>query len=1255
MKNSIGDIYRLELIRNNNDSGYMHFLESDNVYFMMDYFDFLEERKMCGDDTGYIELCDNNRFDDIEVTENANDNVSVSKTSLALYELLRENEKPQEPFEIESVSDMPFICIVQVYMSEYQGEGRNISIDEIDEILMSYKKQLSDKINEKFSDNGIFSIYQTLHSEDFCIVIRSNQIQKIYEAIVGVMGIKTSFGQRLFFTYSNIGIACCSKGKMSDEGVPGEFLNLSPAVIAANKEVRFSVRFKVEASVVQKVREIATKTQKAYLEKINGVFGRYDLVIRMNISEFVQLYPYLCRDKQGYFTEQRKGKKIDNRFINEQIEGISGEPSKVEFITDEKYVLIKEIVEEIIRGNIRTLNSRILVNLEEEPDSGTRTGINKTVGNQIVEEKESWSNVKTEKITQEREALMKMYRDFQDKYGNRFLLKRRWHGELKHMLERLIHSYENLAYEVDSHANWYICSQYLRNLFENMNYYMEHTSENDEKAVRAFLENFQSFINAFEKYTHLLHGMNQHTAQAPHYHVVASIDGQKFLIAYEEYITYIHEAYRQKNWDEVNVSNVCREKRSKVRMLVYPDTSLYKVDMKPILYCDVVKKGKRDDAEITNLSLCRVPMFEYFMRPYDLIPLLTHEIGHQMLILNRTARNQFLITNIMRAIGCEFAYQVQILGKTEERSVTYDLMGEMLCRHFAEAMEKAYKEKNPEWEQYVLIHLPASIMDFMKELVGHSSYNSIEGRYGIGTLNWDEVMNDFAQIINEISIESFTDGNIEKYKQKRENLLERLAAIDCLARKQDIDQEDLKKRIMVLCDELLNMVNENYVLLGTYRIRQGELMNKKVSELEETFLEHAELIEKNMETVESDLPELLKTSKIKQYLELISRLCFLKKNACEAEIGKNDGKLTEIMKNVAKEVKEDFEGKLVNGNQYMVYDREKREKASNLEINNVEQSLKNYIKVFKKLKNEKINDLVDGEQQLYKEVCADLVMCHYLGFTAFGYFRMSISLAGDLNSYQITKKEEFSKRRLMEVLSVLLVNEGAEVNKKSMRSSGEEVFLIQVSALGKQIKCCVNKELNKAKENIRKEIERRYIDGDEQKELQFENLEKFFEIWYEQIRLMQDAINNDMAITWNGTICAELCKDDSPMFPTKEVRLLYRREINMFRKVYQFLEAWSELVKRAEITVDSITGERKEWFRINTSYWEHINSVYKNSMKPEKLHEVVTRVVNYYNSTDCLKNDRTNYEKMKDMLQFTQDFYYYNRFRCQREEENANE
>lgn len=62
---------------------------------------------------------------------------------------------------------------------------------------------------------------------------------------------------------------------------------------------------------------------------------------------------------------------------------------------------------------------------------------------------------------------------------------------------------------------------------------------------------------------------------------------------------------------------------------------------------------------------------------------------------------------------------------------------------------------------------------------------------------------------------------------------------------------------------------------------------------------------------------------------------------------------------------------------------------------------------------------------------------------------------------------------------------------------------------------------------------------------------------------------------------------------------------------------------------------------------EHLGQIYHGIEYPE-IHPVVKEVVEFYNNPQS--EIITNYEKMKGMLRFVQDYYYYNRFRKMQEE-----
>ena len=74
----------------------------------------------------------------------------------------------------------------------------------------------------------------------------------------------------------------------------------------------------------------------------------------------------------------------------------------------------------------------------------------------------------------------------------------------------------------------------------------------------------------------------------------------------------------------------------------------------------------------------------------------------------------------------------------------------------------------------------------------------------------------------------------------------------------------------------------------------------------------------------------------------------------------------------------------------------------------------------------------------------------------------------------------------------------------------------------------------------------------------------------------------------------------------------------------------------------------KNKLRIKKEMLEHLEQIY-DGMKDREVHEVVQDVVDFYNTPGS--ETLTNFNKMKGMLHFVQDYYYYNRFKKMQEEQ----
>lgn len=580
------NVHNLTFLRNNSYPQEIIFDNEKHYFFMMDYYNLLMEKKLEKETDGYMTLAGSVKAE----------NNTVAKRIMGIYS--RKTEKDNQLFQITSsengtTSECPFLGIIQVYIADYGWKNTGtsgVSVQQAENFLELYETEIANDLNQILEETDVYHIYRTITSEDFCVVIRTSTIRKIYHAALTIMDIRNESDKRVFFTYTNIGLECIKSPNNENLSENRQFASLHESVREKNQNVSFVLRFRIENAALEEIQALEyqqkNKGEEAgqiIIEDVNGMIGRYDLVVRLTMNEFMEIYPYFCMNVTG--------DKIQTANLN----ALQGRFSKI-------------LVEKMGDGSIQTINTRMIVNIYAQEKSEDKPVV------PLFDEKDK------SKIKKRTKCVMTLYEKFKKKYENYFSADKYRYVELIRMLDKLIFSYENLAYEADTHINWFICSQYLENFFQNMIFYMKTFNANIEpRAIEKFLDEFQSFISAFDMYLRLLQGINQNTIQSPRYDISSPIDGQKFLMAYSEFIDSVHEEYREDNWNSKG-SLACREKRRVEKTIIYPDLTIKNLQLMEVFCPDKVERTDADCLKPAML-ICKIQIFEYFERPYDLIPL----------------------------------------------------------------------------------------------------------------------------------------------------------------------------------------------------------------------------------------------------------------------------------------------------------------------------------------------------------------------------------------------------------------------------------------------------------------------------------------------------------------------------------------------------------------------------------------------------------------------------------------------------------
>ncbi|MCM1262114.1 MAG: hypothetical protein NC313_05270 [Butyrivibrio sp.] len=1167
----IEGIYNLTLVRNNSHARQLNFEEDSHIFFMLDYFNFLYVKKLENHKAGYKMLCGINDDEDM----------AAARKIMGIYGLVREGENVKDLFCYNGLrsgetSGTPFLGIIQINIIAYERKGEEqITLDGVQDQLLDYRNRIEDSLKNSLGEDGNFQVFQTITSEDFCVAVRASQVRRIYEAVTGLMEIKNQSGKRVFFTYTNVGIECIHKIKKHGENGQEkkiEFLGLNEAVAVENEDMQFVIRFRMENCVLKEIQQMLKGSDVNYkLEAVNGLFGRYDLVARISVWEFREIYPYLCRNKAGYSIKVSDDTVFASPFVNKIVVGMEN-------------------------GTIKTINIRVLMDLN-------------TVTEQESSNVQPWfDSGKAEKIEIRSESVRQQFKEFQKNYGNRFVFNRYRYADLCNMLERLMGSYKNLAYELDTHTNWFICSQYLEIFFENMNYYMEGVSADDRKAMEKFMNEFQAFVNAFGEFVRILQDNNQHTIQAPRYDVVAPIDGQKFLLAYGEYMDHMHEQYCSMDWDAADDRMVCREERRRARVIIYPDVSRERIEMMEVVqYDSCVKKDGRE--KIVSLLLCGIPVFEYFERTYDLIPLISHEICHHMLVLGRSERNDFLIKMLFREISKLIGYNIQAKAFTGKYVVEYDSITELLSECLEEVLTENYKKESVDvWKNYVSNHISIDVRAYMKKILREEERDE---RMGVGNIPWENIVRRFYDIAKEIYAE---DDEFQKMIK------------ECQTSKKIRNAED-DKAVREIYELLLSKINE---LLP---IEEGSITREALKD--KTYLELDDFLVKwHKDYIAKHRPDVSMRQELKHYVDLIRRLQVVYHDALCWKNGVDQDYLDCILGQFSRKVEERFRNEFLEGDKFCIYSLDQMERVAYWELLKPEWAKRNYQEVLSEISLNEIYSVIDHTATLYRESCADTIMCKWLGFDSFGYFRMAVTFSERMANYweEISETGLF-RRRLIAVMAVLLHEE----DKGQMADVRKGVKGFPIKGLWDKIKEYIEAEVQQAKKRTMERLREAYKDAPEKMDKADEVYKNFFKILKAQMKAAENQVSDGKAPIWEGALWDDMFKEDGRFFrqSDKDLRAVFQKEINLYRRVYLVMDAFWHL-------------KRDEQVQVESEILNHLVKVY-NGIKRPRVHPIVEKVVRFYNNPSSETVE--NFEKMEGMLRFIQDYYYYNRFRKMQEEE----
>lgn len=977
-------------------------------YLMLDYFDILQYRELKENET----LDDNRKmymyYFAINDVFAGNEQCKTSRRILSLYQHVRDGKKEENPFVInetegEYLSDTPFLGLIQIYLcresfvdEHLDGEDGNVDLflrkmeDKIREkvyrILKTDQTDSSAMFNSKKLGGTMVDIYRSSTSGDFCLVMRTDSIAKIYNVAFLLNHAQNDPKEPLYLlTYTNVGVEC--KRKKDGSG----YCTFNPSFLANNQESTIELRLSGDSTILHVAQESAVK-----IEWCKGILGRYDYLLHMSLDTFSELYPQLCWEKFGKPAEDSFKGRSGSGVLEPEMTAAGGNSAG-------------DLSELLSSVHVHDIHERILVNADKLMEGDIPLREADTTGNRENAKRNDGLQKKIKGLGNYREKFSEESRTFQDLYR---------------ATKELFWAYAATHWEKDAELNWYIWYQDMQVLCkciqEKMKDYHNLTEDEQRKLRRNLLANWRENIQAINKYTRLVQNVNYQSYQSPIsiYEMQTQIDAEKVMVAYREtmriYLRYFDEYAKNKlNWSE----------QETIEPVIYPDLTQQKITVKT-LFADTLG----GILSCKKTSVCTVPSFEYFGRLYDFLPQLVHEASHSIRILDGDTRNRFIIDYavkhvmnfVVRKILQEFSLMDGCMGIQAEAGLLKSFqditVGKILHKLGADI-------QNPDFET------TANAMGlYLKELFPDNDD---------GAWDFEKTKNALVQtLLEEIRKEDFggdkaKDAWLEELKKLKPGKRDRARAEKIIKALLDIKGE---KMLTLLCRKRIPEESAKRFLI---HITMFSLPPK-------TFECEINNLGKIMEEG-TDITPILR-----EYVFWVKKIYwafYAYRTVSEENASAEDEKRNFLQAVFEHYQKNQVVFKKARGG---IFQRDPGVMYFLNQVGLLKDDAKIFcdqcLKVFRKISGSQIQERKKFRTQLYRETCADLMMAVSLQVNSFGYCRMVLRVKSDnQTSYPAESFNSVDYIRFRMIAALLLVKEGVQIEEYS-----DEEYRIDGSSLIRQ-------------------------------------------------------------------------------------------------------------------------------------------------------------------------------------------------------------
>lgn len=963
----------------------------------------------------------------------------IPATSAHLITLSRDVvvRSPQaDPFEYREKDKnyvKPFLSVIFVSMDLSATEwvlGEDlrppVKQEQIALLLKHCSTELAVTAKETLSSDALSCVFQSINAGDFCVVIRSNNLNdtSILSNAITLLGTHRKdrhiLGQLQYRTNIFCGV----------EYSPDKKLQLQ--CNERDMNVKVSLQIATARDVYAKVGSIL----KSLPEKLNLHSSSIDSCISISVSmmEFGELFPFLC--------EFKFGSKINSEFRQKHP------------IT---FPIVLHIVEWLERGIILSIDSHLHFNDNWAMQSDNNTLISQQERNQDIQQLSNY-------LTELRDLCYEL-RLPENTPG----FYRIPYRNLLRQLDDLRKTFSYLWYQNESRINGVVFYVQFRLALNAIKAFLNYLRDMREDAFKkdanmaaqmeiellnGLIGHITIFISAANSFNKLTQSVNFSSIQSPNYEMQTRVDSEKYLVAYTEFLRSVLVSFH---------NNGCKygtDMRKRTFPIFYVDFSKQKITANT-LFDALNPSYAQFPQDHVRMVAFGMPSVEMLAHIYDTLPLLMHEVSHMFRFLDRSERNHMLANLIIQRLSSQFMQHwisILTLGKVD----FYDLgwLRIMLESIFVYCMHKYISEDifsesfeifSQRFEQLILLIFgdddkpgnqndPAELLDCFEALYG-LGYMKCQENKKLGSDVDAEQMNLFLEQLADLVKEMSNTPTQEALKRTKEDWTHLRTWLQSYAIKQCFAQ--LEKALVALYTpiclqnqfiSIYAMKEENHPLVNLV-VKISELFDSKMGVLSLDG-EFSSLREFSLNALNDLIIDLQQTEKqlainaLNSFWVDIERIWFLSKKAhrfieANVPLEPKQNNLDVILLELQKKLKEEVQS-ILSKNGHMLHYR--LISAEGQKVLNAFGILSSYA-TFKErfmsacahFSTQQVRLLLNEAVQNYREIEADLGAVTLLRMNAFGYLNF-IAKANDctVDTARLDLDIELGKKPLLDRVRIVL-------------------------------------------------------------------------------------------------------------------------------------------------------------------------------------------------------------------------------------------